>query len=151
VKEKFSSPLHRGFRSGTQWYTIDSVMEISILEVVHRPQCTTSKNGKMITKSKVYHCVPLQRGILGGREKFLENRVRNLRREKQRRYRQRLKLGRASVKFEADPADVVELLQEAGVFVPDPAPRTLGNCMTVFLELWQEGRVRVTRHRDGLG
>ena len=81
----------------------------------------------------------------------LENRVRNLRREKQRRYRQRLRLGRVSVRMEVDPADVAELLHEAGVFVPDPAPKTLGNCMTIFFELWQEGRVRVTRHRDGLG
>ena len=51
----------------------------------------------------------------------------------------------------AKSADVAELLHEAGVFVPDPAPKTPGNCMTIFFGLWQEGRVRVTRHRDGLG
>jgi hypothetical protein len=40
---------------------------------------------------------------------------------------------------------VAEFLHEAGVFVPDAHPETLGKCMKVLIDLWRKGAIRVTR------
>jgi hypothetical protein len=72
-------------------------------------------------------------------------RKRVLRAAKQKRYRARHANGFRVIEFEADPTDVVDLLHEAGVFVPDADAATLGRCLVVLLELWNEGRLRVVR------
>ena len=75
-----------------------------------------------------------------------DERQREMRNERLRRYRRHHKGGQKEIRgFFEDPSDVAEFLHEAGVFVPDAHPETLGKCMKVLIDLWREGAIRVTR------
>jgi hypothetical protein len=74
-----------------------------------------------------------------------QDRRRQLRNAKQARYRRPDRDGQKQIRFFEDPADVAEFLHEAGVFVPDAHPATLGKCIKVMIDLRREGVLRVTR------
>src|SRR5262245_35602906 len=57
--------------------------------------------------------------------------------------------GLRAIEFLGDPTDVVDFLHEAGIFTPDADPKTLGDCMTLLVDQWREGAIRVTRCREG--
>ena len=69
------------------------------------------------------------------------DRVRRLRNEKQRRYRERFKAKFRSMRFSYDTIVVADFLRENGVAVPDQDPQTLGSCLETFFQRWERGEL----------
>ena len=58
--------------------------------------------------------------------------------------------GRVVIEPKVDPVGLAELLHEAGVMVLASDRKTLALGFEALLNLWDEGRIRVTRTRESL-
>ena len=70
------------------------------------------------------------------------------RRERQKRYLARRRVGQSVIAVSADPTDVVDALHLFGVSVPNAHPTTLGICIETLVELALSGSLRVERREN---